>query len=171
MANYTIEDVEGGIKIKFPFNLKITGWIRQNIAPHQAMYEIREKCWIIRDLSKKRQVEELLESIYGPKEQTKKEKSYKSESNFSSGYYQNRHKGRQEKREYKQSGSGLGRGMTPEATFFLLPDAPWFLIQAVHRALVKEFHPDKNPDKREDATKLTQEINAAYDKLKKKHGK
>ena len=45
------------------------------------------------------------------------------------------------------------------------PDAPLKLINSAHKAMLNEYHPDKNPSNREEATKRSALINEARDVL------
>lgn len=44
-------------------------------------------------------------------------------------------------------------------------------IKKSYRVLVRIYHPDLNPDETEQYTETSQNINEAYSKLKKIHGK
>lgn len=48
---------------------------------------------------------------------------------------------------------------------FVTPDAPLEVVEAAYKALVKHWHPDRNNSP--DATGRTQQINSAYDEVKK----
>ncbi len=46
------------------------------------------------------------------------------------------------------------------------PNASDEEIKQAYRALAKKYHPDRNPDNREEAQKKMQEVNAAYEQIK-----
>ncbi len=52
------------------------------------------------------------------------------------------------------------------AALYLLPDAPWEVVQAVYRVLARLYHPDTGG-----STQRMVEINAAYAEIKNERGK
>lgn len=93
------------------------------------------------------------------------------DGSFDSGFWDDlfRESARRQ-RQRRERGSGSTRTTAPPANpdlvLYLAPGAPWEVVQAAYRALAGLHHPDRGGD-----TAKMQEINEAYEALKKRHGK
>lgn len=89
------------------------------------------------------------------------------EDNSRSGYWDGQHYGGQShKGSYNASGGATTGG--DHQTLYLTHDAPESVVKAAYKALAILYHPDRSTDPA--ATRKMQDVNAAYDRIKKVKG-
>lgn len=83
------------------------------------------------------------------------------------GYqYRQQYKDQSREQSYNASGSPTTGG--DHATLYLTHDAPESIVKAAYKALAIMYHPDRSNDP--GATRKMQDVNAAYDRIKKMKG-
>lgn len=112
--------------------------LKTNIPPKDRKWDARERCWLLDDYA-------VIVSILN-----------KFRIDYDTDFI--------EDDESEPEPEPTHRRLTTTAayeTFYLLPTAPEFIVQAVYRAMVKKYHPDAGGD-----TATMQKINAAMEVLK-----
>lgn len=166
--SYTLKEENGTLILNVPFSLGVMGWIRKNIPSHERQFDRIEKTWIFLNPSHFNLVRKAMDA-YFPKAQEEEDARQKTRDDKQK---------RKEEGERRTAGGGYKNAYDPpantygtadmHATLFLRKEAPDDVVKAVYRILAVKYHPDRNKD--EDTTLKMQELNAAYDKIKKARG-